>query len=133
MPHCFRRSEQAPHHHSHHWNADAESDPGDCSLPSLETPIPQRNQDAQLQEKGQCRVRVFDYRENHIYDIFLQYMPFLHDDSCSCRHRNLILCYNTLLITNYSWPIQTSNIQVDEPVETGVQVYRHSETARHLQ
>src|SRR5713226_10631764 len=38
-----------------------------------------------------------------------------------------------LTLTRHSWLAQTSDKQVDEPVETRVQVYRHSEAARYFQ
>ncbi len=38
-----------------------------------------------------------------------------------------------LLLAGHSRPAQTSDKQVDEPVETGIQVDWHPKTARHLQ
>src|SRR6266516_6525544 len=90
MPHCFGRSKQAPHYHSHHWSADAESDRGDCSLSSLKTPIPKRSQDAQFQEKGQCQVRVFENCEDHLSRSFL--LSFLCHSSCeACTGASLLV------------------------------------------
>src|SRR5258707_13990856 len=56
-----------------------------------------------------------------------------HDYSCVYRYRNLISCCNTLLLAGHDRPLQASDKQGDVPLETCVQVYRHTETTSHFQ